>query len=150
MIRECGIRWLIGLVIFALLMACAKQESEPVVVTQHPVPNVPVSLSIYPNDPTNFAIQAIGGWMYFNGGVQGIIVYRKSEQEFVALERCSSSLPSNSMAKAQVQSDNFTLKDTVSGSSWRILDGAVISGPATWPLRLYGCSYDGNLLRVVN
>ncbi len=119
-------------------------------VAQHPVPSVPVNLTIYPNDPLNFNIQAIGGWMYFSGGKNGIIVYRKSEQEFVALERTSSQLPNNSNAKAIVLNDNFTLHDTISGSKWRIMDGAVTSGPATWPLRLYGTSYDGNLLKVIN
>ena len=105
---------------------------------------------MYPNDPLNLAIQGIGGWMYVSGGLNGIIVYRKSEQEFVALERTSSSLPGNAKARAVVSGDNFTLRDTISGSKWQIIDGAVISGPAQWALRLYGTSYDGNALRIVN
>ncbi|MCU0361146.1 MAG: hypothetical protein MUF75_10585 [Bacteroidia bacterium] len=114
------------------------------------MPSVPVNLTIYPNDPLNFNIQAIGGWMYFTGGVNGIVIYRKSEQEFIALERTSTKNPSDSKSRAIVLSDNFTLQDTVSGSTWRILDGAVIQGPAEWPLRLYGTAYDGNLLKVIN
>lgn len=117
----------------------------------NPVPSQPVSYTIYPNDPFNFKIQAIGGWMYVeNVGINGIIIYRKSQQEFVAIERTSSYLPSNPKARAFVQSDNFTLKDTVSGSQWRIIDATVTKGPATWALRLYGTTYDGNTLRVKN
>jgi Rieske Fe-S protein len=41
-----------------------------------------------------------------------------------------------------VQSDGFTLKDTISGSKWQIIDGAVMSGPAQLPLRLYNTFYD--------
>lgn len=141
---------LIFYLLVLIIASCKKEQTTPVTVAQHPVPSVPVSISIYPNDPTNFALQAIGGWLYFSGGLNGIIVYRKSESEFVALERTSSSLPSISKARACVQVDNFTLLDSISGSKWQIIDGAVIHGPASWPLRLYGTSYDGNLLRVVN
>lgn len=114
------------------------------------MPSVPVQLTIYPGDPVNFKLQAIGGWMYFNGGINGVVIYRKSDQEFVALERSSSQLPNNPKAAVQVQSNNFTLRDTISGSEWRIVDGSVTKGPAEWPLRLYGTSFDGNTLRVIN
>lgn len=129
-------------------MHCKKNE--PKVVQQHPVPSVPVNLTIYPNDPLNFDIQAIGGWMYFTGGVNGIVIYRKSEQEFVALERTSTKNPSDAKSRVLVLNDNFTLHDTISDSKWRLLDGAVIQGPAEWPLRTYRTSYDGNLLKVIN
>lgn len=132
-----------------LNVACKKKNSAQNPVN-HPVPNVPVNINVYPNDPTNFKIQAIGGWVYYPGGINGIIIYRKSTQEFVAIERTSSYLPNNGAALAKVQSDNFTLKDTVSNSKWQIIDGTITNGPATWPLRLYGTSYDGNVLKIVN
>lgn len=88
--------------------------------------------------------------MYFSGGINGVVVYRKSEQEFVAIERSSSHLPNDPKASVQVQSNNFTLRDTISGSEWRIFDGTVTKGPAEWPLRLYGANFDGNALRVTN
>jgi hypothetical protein len=122
----------------------AKQENE------NPVPYIPVAINIYPNDPVHFKIQSIGGWKYTEGGINGIIIYRKSEQEFVAIERTSSFYPDKPEAKVFVQSNNFTLRDTISGSEWRIFDGTVTKGPAEWSLRLYGCSYDGNLLRISN
>lgn len=130
-------------------IACNKKKSAQN-VSNHPVPSVPVQLSIFPNDPLNFKIQVVGGWMYVSGGINGIVVYRKSEQEFVAVERSSSSLPSDARARVWVKSDNFTLRDTISNSEWRIFDGTVTKGPAEWPLRLYGTTYDGNLLRIVN
>lgn len=130
----------------AILLGCGKKAQPQ---NNNPVPYAPVALSIYPNDPLNFSIQSIGGWKYIDGGINGIILYRKSEQEFVALERTSSVLPDNKFAKVFVQNDNFTLRDTVSKAEWRIFDGAV-SKAASWPLRLYGTTFDGNLLRVVN
>jgi hypothetical protein len=131
-----------------LLVTCRKKKEEP--VANHPVASVPVEISIYPNDPNNFKLQGIGGWMYFAGGLRGVVVYRKSNEEFVAVERTSSHLPDDDRAKVQVMKDNFSLRDTISGSEWSIFDGTVTKGPAEWPLRLYGTSYDGNLLRIRN
>jgi hypothetical protein len=136
------------LVLFSgLAVACKKKNQQ---VNNNPVPYTPVAISMYPNDPLNFDIQVVGGWKYIDGGLNGIIVYKKSEQEFVAIERTSSYLPDNKLAKVSVAKDNFTLRDTVSGSEWRIFDGSVTKAPAVWPLRVYGASYDGNLLRITN
>ena len=126
--------------------ACNKKNT----TNNHPVPYVAVALSVYPGDPSNFDLQAIGGWKYIDGGLNGLVVYRKSEQEFIVLERTSSYLPNDKLAKVYVQSDNFTLRDTISDSQWRIFDGEVTKAPATWPLRQYGANYDGNLLRISN
>ena len=141
---------LIIITIFLVSFGCNKKNNASQNTAQHPVPYVAVDLTVYPNDPLNFSIQAIGGWKYINGGLNGIIVYRKSQQEFVALERTSAYLPDNAGAKVKVLSDNFTCRDTVSGSEWQIIDGTVTKGPAEWPLRLYGTNFDGNVLRIKN
>lgn len=109
-------------------------------------------MTIYPNDPSYFKIHAVGGWMYIPGGINGIIVYRKAQNsaaDFVAIERTSSYLPSDVSAIAKVQSDNFSLKDTVSGSKWQIIDGAVMTGPATLPLRVYSTLYDNGTQALI-
>jgi hypothetical protein len=133
-----------------MLGGCHKKNQQSQPAANNPVPSTPVSITLYPNDPLNFKIQAIGGWMYYSGGINGIIIYRKSEQEFIALERTSSYLPDNANAKVKVQNDNFTCKDSISGSKWQIIDGTVIAGPATWGLRLYGTTFDGNVLKIRN
>jgi hypothetical protein len=132
----------------ALLISCKRNKTQPLV--NHPVPSVPVNVTIYPNDPLNFRIQAIGGWIYFNAGINGIIIYRKSNEEFIALERTSPHLPNDTAARVYVTKDNFSLLDTVSRSRWQIIDGAIIKEPTQWPLRLYGTSFNGNVLRIIN
>lgn len=115
------------------------------------MPSVLVNYTTYPGDPLNFKIQSIGGWMYVdNIGINGIIIYRKSQEEFVAIERTSSYLPDDPAAKVKVLNDNFTLRDTVSDSRWSIFDATVTQGPAEWPLRTYGTSYNGNALTIKN
>ena len=135
---------------FFVQISCRKKNQQTQASQNNPVPSVPVSITLYPNDPLNFTIQSIGGWKYLSGGINGIIVYRKSQQEFVAIERSSTYYPNNASAKVKVQPDNFSCKDTISGSKWQIIDGAVINGPAEWPLRLYATSFDGNALKIVN
>jgi hypothetical protein len=138
------------LVLFFAVIACKKKTTQN--VSQNPVPSIPVNITIYPNDPLNFKIQSIGGWNYIDGGLNGIILYRKSQEEFVAIERTSSYLPDNATARVKVMSDNFTLRDSVSDSRWRMFDGSVTQGPAQWSLRLYGTSYNTNTgtLRISN
>jgi hypothetical protein len=123
-----------------LVFSCKKKT------IQDPIPFQNVNVTIYPNDPLNFKIQVVGGWMYYNGaGVNGLIIYRKTNvgaNDFIALDRTSTYLPDNASAKVKVQLDNFTLKDTISGSKWQIIDGSVLLGPATLPLKQYYTNYD--------
>ncbi len=141
------------LLIILLLISgfSCKKKSKEQKVADNPVPSVLVNYTTFPGDPLNFKIQSIGGWMYVdNVGINGIIIYRKSQEEFVAIERTSSYLPDNPAAKVKVMSDNFTLRDTISDSHWRIFDATVTQGPAEWALRIYGTSYNGNSLTVKN
>jgi hypothetical protein len=141
-------KYLTGIIVLVFLIACKKKKQQP---EPYPVPNVPVSVLIYPNDATNFKIQAVGGWMYVNGaGYQGLIIYRKTLEEFVAVERASPENPNSAASAVKVQSDNFTLRDTVKNARWQIVDGAVMNSSSKWPLRLYATSFDGNTLRVFN
>ena len=122
------------------IFSCKKKTIQDPIAFQH------VNVTIYPNDPLNFKIQVVGGWMYYNSaGVNGLIIYRKTNvgaNDFIALERTSTYLPDNPYAKVKVQSDNFTLKDTISGSKWQIIDGSVLLGPASLPLKQYYTNYD--------
>lgn len=142
------IYYLSGIFVVLCFLSCKKNNTQN--QNNHPVASIPVQLTIYPNDPAYLKVQVVGGWMYIDGGIRGIVLYRKSEQEFVAVERSSSHLPDNDAAKVRVMNDNFTLRDTISDSRWRMFDGQVTQGPATWALRLYGTSYNGNSLRITN
>jgi hypothetical protein len=133
-----------------ICLSCKKKKTNTQ-VPNYPIPYTPVSVTIYPNDATNFSIQAIGGWKYITGaGVQGLIVYRKTQSDFLAIERASPENPNVAASALKVQSDNFTLKDTVKNARWQIIDGAPMNGTSQWQLRLYGTSYDGNVLRITN
>lgn len=127
------------------LLLCGLSCKKKAKVVQDNIAYQTVNITMYPNDALYFNLRTVGGWVYYRGGVNGIIIYRKAQNsaaDFVAIERTSTQLPDNPDAAVKVQSDNFTLKDTISGSKWQIVDGAVMSGPAQLPLRLYNTFYD--------
>jgi hypothetical protein len=140
------------LLVFLSVFSFCKKKNQTV---QDNIAYQTVNVTLYPNDPLYFKLQTAGGWVYYdNAGVNGLIIYRKtatnSPTDFVALERTSTVLPNNPNAKVKVQSDSFTLKDTISGAKWQIFDGGIISG-ASQNLRLYNAVFDGiNTLTIRN
>lgn len=93
-----------------------------------------------------------GGWTYANGGLKGIIVYRKSSTEFIAFDRNCTYNEANSCGKAEVESDNVTISCACDGSTYNIFDGSVTTGPASFALKVYNTSFNSsnNTLRVFN
>ena len=75
-------RTLIFLVTLMFLVSCHKNN-------QNPVPNIPVDITIDLGLPSYYSLQGVSGYAYVNGGSRGIIVYRKSLDEFVAFDRHS-------------------------------------------------------------
>ncbi|MBK6985105.1 MAG: hypothetical protein IPH32_10285 [Bacteroidetes bacterium] len=140
------------LLVFLSVFSFCKKKNQTV---QDNIAYQTVNVTLYPNDPLYFKLQTAGGWVYYdNAGVNGLIIYRKtatnSPTDFVALERTSTVLPNDPNAKVKVQSDSFTLKDTISGAKWQIFDGGIISG-ASQNLRLYNAVFDGiNTLTIRN
>lgn len=140
MFRKISILFLLAVV--TVFSFCKKNKT-----VQDNIAYQTVNITMYPNDPLYFKLQTAGGWVYINGGVNGIIVYRKTTTntpvDFVAIERTSTALPNDPDARVKVQADNFTLKDTISGAKWQIFDGGIISG-SSQNLRLYNAVFDGN------
>lgn len=135
-----------GLFAVVLIESCKKDKNNGA----NPIPNQSVNIIIYPSDPQwAGSIGVPGGWVYVTGGVKGILVYRKSPTDFVAFERTCTYDP-NTNALLKVQSDNVTIKDTVCGSKFLILDGSVTQGPAALGLKTYATTYDGTTLHIYN
>lgn len=119
---------------------------------QHPVPYVPVEQQINISLPSYSALQGVSGWIYLNGGSRGIIVYRKSLDEFVAMDRHSTHTALNECTGVEVDSsNNLILYDPCSDATYNIIDGSVMSGNANFPLRRYNTYFDGtSILRISN
>ena len=133
--------FVIGALFMLLLPACREDNNI--------VPLVDVDFSININEPAFFELTNITGWLYVTGGSRGILIYRNNIDQFTAYDRHS---PFNVGENCQtsVLEDDFTVDDPCSESSWSLLDGSILSGPATWPLKQYNTQFDGTILRVRN
>ncbi|MBK5285502.1 MAG: hypothetical protein JJE25_08855 [Bacteroidia bacterium] len=125
------------LIFFFAFTTCKKDSG------QSDIPNVLVDFVIYLNEPSSVNLNVITGRVYVNGGVRGIIIYRQSQDEFIAIERNCSYQPTTASAIVSVDSSNTSfLKDGSCGSRFYISDGSVANGPATVPLKRYQTSYN--------
>ncbi len=113
------------------------------------VPDVPVNIAININQPAFFDLTVPSGWVYITGGSRGIIVYRKSMDEFIALERHSPYQPEDNCAVV-VADDNIIISDPCSDSQWLIMDGTIVQGPTAFALKTYYTSYSNSILTITN
>ncbi|NCO54434.1 MAG: hypothetical protein COS14_06815 [Bacteroidetes bacterium CG02_land_8_20_14_3_00_31_25] len=115
------------------------------------VPNVYVNFTIFLSDPEFSTLQTIGNNVFVTGGVAGIIIYRASQTEFVALDRCCTYKPSDRCAVLPDTINTLFLKCPCCGSKFSFIDGSVQAGDAERPLTQYSTYYDGNnSVRVSN
>lgn len=124
-------------------MGCKKKKNTV-------IPYIPVNIYIYPSDPNFNKINTPGGWVYLNGGSRGIIVYRRSNEEFVAYDRHCTYDTENTCGQVEVTSTQITAIDSCCMSEFVLTDGSVVKSPATNPLQAYQVSYNGNELHIFN
>lgn len=114
------------------------------------IPEVPVNLYIDINSTMYIELNTIGGWVYLTGGYKGILIYRIAVDEFVAYDRACPYDPFETCARIAMDPSGLTCSDSCCTSKFGILDGSVINGPATIPLKRYNTFYDGSVLSVSN
>lgn len=134
---------LFGLILIGL--SCNKDK-------RHPVPSIAFDIEVDLSLPSYQNLNGAGGWAYVNGGIKGIVVYRQSQEVFVAWERMSPEDPESKCESGVVSdSTNFLqLKDPCSSAVFSMYDGSPISN-SKWGLRKYQAEWNGsNLLRIYN
>ncbi len=105
------------------------------------IPEIYVNIALDLNDPDFFVLNASGNGIEITGGVSGIIVFRKSMDEFKAYERACPNNPIKE--KVHISDRGSTAIDTVCGSEFSLVfDGEVLGGPAPFALKQYTVSYN--------
>ena len=132
---------MLAIVLFA---GCRKTDSS------NGIPYVQVNIQVYTTDPAFFNISAVGGWEYINGGSKGILIYRSSNDEFMAYDRHCPYKPEESCSRVFVDSSNIFAVDTCCGSQFVITTGEVTDGPSVESLKQYNTSFDGTVLTITN
>lgn len=111
-------------------------------------------VTIYSSDPTFFSLNAVGGWIYYpenlNSGLKGLIIYRKTPDEFTAYDRACSYDANESCSLLEVETNNSFVVDSCCGSRFNINIGNVETSPATLPMIQYRTSWDGSVLHIFN
>jgi nitrite reductase/ring-hydroxylating ferredoxin subunit len=112
-----------------------------------------------PETYVNFSILAseiggVGNGIYTSNiyGVNGIIIYHKDINQYIAYERTCSYDPSEPCAIVNMN-DIYTptlLIDSCCNSKFLIEDGTPLEGPALLPLKQYQTSFDGVYINVFN
>lgn len=134
---------IIFLTVFALF-SCKKKSNDY-------VPIVTVNTYLSASDPAFAPIIAPGGSIYLsNVGVEGILVYRKSQTEFMAYDRCCTYNVANRNVISVSPPGGLIAADPVCGSKFEITGGTVTNGPAANPLKMYQTAFDGTTLHIFN
>jgi hypothetical protein len=118
-------------------------------VMQSGVPNVPVNIEINLNDISNADLKLIGGYIYVDGGVRGIIIRHESQNLYKAYDRNCTYQPADAKAIVEVHTTGFYIEDTSCGSTFD-LSGFPTGGPAEFPLKEYSVSLAGDVLFIFN
>lgn len=139
-----GLRFPALFLLIILSASCRKSKE----TTQ--VPLVSVNFYIYTTDPLYSSLQVNGGYVYYNAGSRGVIIYRKSQDEFRVYDRHCTYNISDPCGKVKVDANVITATDTCCGSSFSLTDGSVLKGPASSPLTSYPSTLEGHRLHVYN
>lgn len=120
------------------LFTCSENDSY--------IPEIYVNFNVNLNDPEFFALNASGNYVIVNGGLRGIVIYRKSFDEFLALDLTCTFDPKEDCATLKPNTvKNFIFEDLCCGSQFSmLLDGFPVAGPAKLPMKQYNVSFNAS------
>jgi hypothetical protein len=91
----------------------------------------------------------IGGFVYIEGGIRGIIIYRKSLDKYLAFEQNCPYQPYDECALVKVDQSTLFMVDSCCSSTFDF-EGYPTGGPARVPMRQYRTFLDQNLLTITS
>jgi nitrite reductase/ring-hydroxylating ferredoxin subunit len=113
------------------------------------VPVVYTDVYLYTTDPAFAPLNATSGYAYVAGGSKGILVFRKSQTEFMAYDRhCTYKVENGNIIT--VDASGLLAVDAACNSKFLITDGSPSQGPAINPLKRYQTAFDGTVLHIYN
>jgi hypothetical protein len=132
---------------FLLLASCKKSNVDDV------IPNVPVNFTIQLSLPGYSNLNSVGGSVEIpSAGYKGVVVYKRAIDDFVAYEMACTYDPTTDGAILHIDSSMISMVDNHCTSKFNMVDGSVLKGPATRPMKQYNTQYDAgnNTVLVYN
>jgi hypothetical protein len=112
-----------------------------------PLPYVFVNEQVYLNELRAAPLNVQDGeFIYINGGLKGIIIYRRAAGQFIALERHSTGVGG---CRVRVDITKQYVLDTCTNTQFDF-SGGFRSGASAANLRQYSVSFDGNRIAITN
>ncbi|MCR5646481.1 MAG: hypothetical protein K6F96_08905 [Bacteroidales bacterium] len=155
----------LALLFTVALSGCGKYPVNPY------YPNAVIDFSIYPNSIHEFELNSVSGYKYYTSDPmstsRGIIVFRKSLDEFVAYDRLPPNYPyaccddDGNCTRLVVENGIFVV-DHCNNAYYNILNGEILidashgmvptfnTDTTVFPLIQYQTAYDGSELRIYN
>ena len=140
-----NVRALLILGFFSISVISCKKEAQPT-----EIPYVYVNFSLNPNSTQYIQLNSVNGWETVYGGYNGILIFRKSMDEFVAFERACPFDPTTAGAQVKADKSGITCYCPICGSKYIMNDGTPYAGPSHYPLKQYTTMYDGTTLYISN
>ena len=106
------------------------------------------TITINLNYPQYQKLKLDGGFVYIEGGLKGIILYRANETSYLAFERACPHHPGAGCAIVQVDGSSLFMIERCCNSSFNFSDGQPTGGPAERPLIQYRVDQDANVLKI--
>lgn len=116
-----------------LSFACKKED----INSQLGIPFVDVDQYVLLSNPSNIALNSVGGWTYVDDGSRGIVVYHRAFDEYVAFDRHCTWQTTDLCGVVSVDSTNIFMNCACCESKFSLIDGSVINAPALNPLLQY-------------
>jgi hypothetical protein len=129
--------------LFLLFFSCEKQIPDQV------IPFAFVNEDIKLTNLQYIDLQNIGGFVYYEAGYKGIIIYHEGNGIYRAFERACSYDPRASCNPVAVDESSLFLKHECCNSSFNF-NGNPMSGPAAANLLQYAVFVDGGYLKIRN
>jgi nitrite reductase/ring-hydroxylating ferredoxin subunit len=136
--------WCIIGAMLLFFSSCKKEEPAP------EIPYVYVNFSLNPNGTQYINLNVVNGWETVYGGYNGILIFRKSVNEFAVFERACPYDPKTEGAQVRVEASGITCYCPICGSKFILTDGTPYMGPSRFSLKQYNTVYDGAMLYVSN
>lgn len=121
-----------------------KRELTDLPIPYTDFPDIVINLNL----PQYIELKNDGASIYIDGGVRGIILYRKNSSTYLAYERNCSYQPNEACATVDIDASKFFLIDSCCGSTFNLDDGSPNGAPAWRPLRRYKTYLTGTELTI--
>jgi nitrite reductase/ring-hydroxylating ferredoxin subunit len=138
MIISSKIRFFLFTLIISVILFSCKENTE-----ENPVPSAYVNFSLYLNDPEYQELKIPGNFVFVRSGSVNVVIYRISNDEFVAFDRmCTYEAKETCLVVSD--SSSAIVKCSCCNSKFILVDGTPLANQsAVHSLRPYNVTYDG-------